>query len=358
MIINKKHDSILIYRLGSLGDTVIALPAFHAIKKACPNSRITLLTNSPLASKAAPVESVLGSDYFFQDVLNYPLRTRDPWILLKLLFAISRKKIDCAINLNAFRSDFSIFRDQAFFRMAGVKSFYGFKLSEKDKRPNPDPRSGEVEGEASRLARRVASISQVNLDDEQFWDLRLKTEEHREAESILAKVSNQDKLIALSIGTKVQSKDWGITNWVELSSRLSGRLRGWSPVFIGSSDESEQSEACLSLWGQRGLNLCGKSSPRVSAAILAKCKVFIGHDSGPMHLASCVGVPCVAIFSARNLPRQWFPRGNKNVILYNKTECAGCGLEVCISQQKKCLTTISVNQVEEAVLSQLQTIVL
>jgi heptosyltransferase-3 len=356
MNFNKKHDSILIYRLGSLGDTIIALPVFHAIKRAFPFARITLLTNTPVASKAAPVEAVLGAENFFQDVLNYPLRTRNPWILLKLLFAISRKKIDCVINLNGFRSDFATRRDQVFFRMAGIKSFYGFQLSEKDKHPQPDPSSGEVEWEATRLTRRVASFSQVDLDGNKFWDLRLTGAENREAEAHIAKVSNQDRLIAFSIGTKVQSKDWGIQNWIELSSRLSSRLRGWSAVFLGSQDEAEDSEFCSSLWGKVGLNLCGKTSPRVSAAVLAKCKLFIGHDSGPMHLAACVGTPCVAVFSARNLPRQWFPRGNKNVILYNKTECAGCGLEVCTIEKKKCLISISVKQVEDAVFSQLQTL--
>lgn len=354
MAFKKIPQRILIYRLGSLGDTIIALPAFHAIKNAFPHARITLLTNTPVAFKAAPVEAVLGSDYFFQDVLNYPLRTRSPWVLLKLLFTIFCKKIDCVINLNAFRSDLSTWRDEKFFRMAGIKSFYGFQLSEKDKHPQPDPCAGEVEWEASRLARRVASFSQLDLDGDKFWDLRLKTEEQQEADALLAKFLNQGSLIAFSVGTKVPANDWGIQNWIELSSRLSSRLRGWSAVFLGSQEEAEDSEFCSGLWGKLGLNLCGKSSPRVSAAVLSKCKLFIGHDSGPMHLAACVGTPCVAIFSARNLPRQWFPRGNKNVILYNKMECAGCGLEVCTIEKKKCLISISVKQVEDAVLFKLK----
>ena len=354
MAFKKTPSRILIYRLGSLGDTIIALPAFHAIKKAFPTSHITLLTNSPVTSKAAPVEAILGLDYFFQDVLYYPVGTRRPSILLKLLFSIYQKNIDCIINLNAFRSEFATLRDQAFFRITGIKSFYGFQLSTQDKYPQPDPASGEVEWEASRIARRVASFSQVDLENEKFWDLRLKEEENRQAKALLEEVSNQDRLIAFSIGTKVQSKDWGIKNWVELSNRLSRRLRGWSVVFLGSQEEAEDSEFCSSLWGKVGLNLCGKTSPRVSAAILSKCKLFIGHDSGPMHLAACVGTPCVAIFSARNLPRQWFPRGNKNIIIYNRTNCAGCGLEVCTIEKKKCLISISVEQVEHAVLSQLQ----
>jgi ADP-heptose:LPS heptosyltransferase len=356
MILNKKYDSILVYRLGSLGDTIIALPAFHAIKKAFPNFRITLLTNKPVASMAAPAEAIFAGSGLVDEVLDYPIGTRNPFVFGCLLWRLRARRFGAVFNLTEYRSDAATRRDFFFFCIAGAKRFYGFNLEARDKKPAPDFSTGEVEWEASRLVRRVASFSQVDLDDDKFWDLRLTNEEQREAELLLAKVSNHDQLIAFSIGTKVQSKDWGIANWRDLSHRLAADLMGWSVVFLGSAEEAEQSEACSSSWGQMGLNLCGKSSPRVSAAILSKCKLFIGHDSGPMHLAACVGTPCVAIFSARNLPRHWFPRGNKNVIIYKRTECAGCGLEVCTIEQKKCLTSISVKHVQDAVFSQLQTL--
>jgi hypothetical protein len=48
--------SVLVYRLGSLGDTIVALPAFHAVRRAFPQTRITLLTSKPVSSKAAAAE--------------------------------------------------------------------------------------------------------------------------------------------------------------------------------------------------------------------------------------------------------------------------------------------------------------
>jgi heptosyltransferase-3 len=348
------EERILVYRLGSLGDSIMVLPILHVVRRSFPDARITLLTNKPVASMAAPAEAIFAGSGLVDEVLDYPIGTRNPFVLGCLLWRLRARRFGAVFNLTEYRSDAATRRDLFFFSIAGAKRFYGFNLEARDKTPAPDFSTGEVEWEASRLARRVASFSQVDLDDDKFWDLRLTDEEQREAELLLAKVSNHDQIIAFSIGTKVQSKDWGIANWRDLSHRLAADLMGWSAVFLGSADEAEQASDCSSSWGQMGLNLCGISSPRVSAAVLAKCQLFIGHDSGPMHLASCMGVPCVAIFSARNLPRQWFPRGNKNVIVYNKTECAGCGLEVCIVNQKKCLSAISVNQVENAVLSQLE----
>ena len=57
----------------------------------------------------------------------------------------------------------------------------------------------------------------------------------------------------------------------------------------------------------------------------------------------------VAIFAARNIPRQWFPFGKQHRVVYHRVECWGCGLETCIEQQKKCLMSITVDEVMEAV---------
>ena len=73
-----------------------------------------------------------------------------------------------------------------------------------------------------------------------------------------------------------------------------------------------------------------------------------------MHLAAAMGTPCVAVFSARNKPRTWFPYGNNHHVIYHKTECYGCGLEVCKLEAKKCITSITVEEVEEAVQTSLQ----
>ena len=54
---------------------------------------------------------------------------------------------------------------------------------------------------------------------------------------------------------------------------------------------------------------------------------------------------CVAIFAARNKPRVWFPYGRQHRVLYHQTDCWGCGLETCIVERKKCLTSITVEEV-------------
>jgi len=345
------EESILVYRLGSLGDTIMALPAFHAVRRAFPKARITLLTNKPVSLKAAAAEEVLGKGYFFDHVLDYPVGTRNPLVLAGLICRLRRLRVRTAVNLTAFRSDAITARDRHFFRLAGLRRFVGFDLQPKDKKATPDPSTGAVEWEAERIARRVAALEAVDLEDVANWDLRLTPGEVAAGEALLQPLPGDRPVMAFSTGTKVQAKHWGSENWAELSRRLAGHLPQWGAVFLGSSSESDEAARCAAAWGGRVVNLCGNSTPRESAAVLKRCALFLGHDSGPMHLAACMGVPCVAVFSARNLPRQWFPRGgNQNRILQRRPDCAGCGLEVCVEHGKRCLADISVEEVLGAAL--------
>jgi len=50
------------------------------------------------------------------------------------------------------------------------------------------------------------------------------------------------------------------------------------------------------------VNLCGRLSPRETAAVIERARVFLGPDSGPMHLAASVRVPSVIAFSAAAFP--------------------------------------------------------
>ena len=97
------------------------------------------------------------------------------------------------------------------------------------------------------------------------------------------------------------------------------------------------------------VNLAGKLTPRESAAVFARAAVFLGPDSGPKHLAASMGAPCVCVFGARDLPGVWFPPGNRNQIVYHQPECFGCGLETCIAMQKKCIRSVTVDELEQAV---------
>ena len=123
---------------------------------------------------------------------------------------------------------------------------------------------------------------------------------------------------------------------------------------IGGSSERRLCDELCTAWGPRSHNLAGRLSVFGSASILSQCATYIGNDSGPTHLAAMVGIPCVAIFSARNAPGQWEPLGQHHIVLEDRPECAGCMLDDCVAEANKCLTGIQTGRVVREAVSLLE----
>ena len=342
-------ERVLIYRLGSLGDTLIALPALHLVARAFPHAQRRLLTNFPVNVKAPPAAAILQHTGLIHQYIPYAVGTRSPAELLSLWWQIARWRPQALVYLGAPRGIPSARRDAAFFRLCGISRLIGIPLTEDMQHSRWQQHHQALEPEAERLTRNIAELGAPNLDSPASWDLALTGAEHATAAQALNFTANLP-VIAVSVGTKVQSKDWGRDNWQSLLTHLATRYPGHALALSGAPEESEASEFAASGWRDTPLagpvvNLCGLLTPRESAAAFARARLFIGHDSGPMHLAAAVQTPCVAIFAARNKPRVWFPHGSQHRILYHQVDCWGCGLETCIEQKKKCLTSITVAEV-------------
>ena len=67
-----------------------------------------------------------------------------------------------------------------------------------------------------------------------------------------------------------------------------------------------------------------------------------------------VGIPCVAILSARNAPGHWGPLGHHHIVLEERPECAGCMLDDCVHEAKKCLTRIHIGRVVREAVSMIE----
>jgi ADP-heptose:LPS heptosyltransferase len=296
--------NILIYRLGSLGDTVIALPCFHLIRQTYPQGKIIVLTNQPVSGKAAPAMAILENSGLCDDAISYPVGTRSAGELAKVRATIRQIQPQVLINLAAGRGLIKSLRDQIFFRSCGIKNIVGtpFRRRELSVQQMSD---GTFEPESQRLASRLASLGNIDLADRSLWEFRLTVAERNQASELLP--AQRGNFIAVSVGTKLPVKDWGEDNWENLLARLTKEMPDSTLILLGAADESERSERLSRVWKSKKINLCGKTSPRVSAAILEHCRLFIGHDSGPMHLAGAVGVPTLGLFSWLNPPGQWFP---------------------------------------------------
>lgn len=351
---------VLIYRLGSLGDTVVALPGFHLVARAFPDAERRLLTNFPVAGKAPPAAAVLDGTGTVHGYFRYSAGTRSLRELVGLWWRLVRWRPQVLVYLGPARGAESARRDERFFRMCGISRLIGVPLTEdmQRNRLSFDPDLGyEVEEyEAERLARNLSEIGDAKVGDPESWSLRLTAAERARAAEVLEPAAGRP-LIAMCLGTKVQANDWGETNWRALLDQMTAQYPEYALAVTGAPDDVAASERVTAGWRQRAdrgicgpvIDLCGKLSPRESAAVFERARVYVGHDSGPMHLAAAVGTRCVAIFSGRGKPKRWFPYGEGHRVLYHRVSCWGCGLETCVVEKKRCILSIGVDEVAREV---------
>lgn len=164
------------------------------------------------------------------------------------------------------------------------------------------------------MARCLTELGPIDLKDPAAWDLRLAPSEHATAREALAPLGGRS-FVAVNTGGKVVEKDWGIDNWAALFARLAELP--FPVVFVGGTEDSERARQLAAMRRAPVLDLCGRLTPRETAAVLGQARLFIGHDSGPLHLAWTAGTPCVSLFGSINQPDKWHPIGEAHTTFHD-----------------------------------------
>lgn len=328
---------VVIFRLGSLGDTIVALPCLHKIADTFAANQRLILTNIPVSAKAAPLLSILGEDgQIVHGAIEYPVGTRSP----KGLFALARKLrslgFDTLVYLMPQRSRLSAWCDYFFFRLCGFKHILAFPDSD-DLRTTRIGADGIEKPEAERLTRCCAAdFGPVDLSDPKSRDLNLTDRELAAGQACTAPLQGT-QVIAVNMGGKAAEKDWGIENWLSLMERLGRRFADFGLLVIDGPPDAPQGDVLARAWPGPSVNARGKLSPREGAAALTGAACFIGHDSGPLHLAAASQVPSGGLFGNYNRPKKWHPIDPHVRVIH---KMAG-------------IKAIQVDDVEDAVLAQL-----
>jgi ADP-heptose:LPS heptosyltransferase len=128
-------------------------------------------------------------------------------------------------------------------------------------------------------------------------------------------------------------KQWSVDKFKELAVRLENEL-GNKVIIIGGKEEADKSQKYFSDF----IDLTGKTTLVELAALLKKCKLLISGDSGPVHLASCVGTPVVAIFrndTPGKGPVRWGPVSAGSSVV-EKTSLQDITVEEVFDKVKTC----------------------
>lgn len=349
----ERRLSILVFRIGQLGDMIVSVPSMWAVRRHWPQASLTLLCDVHPDRKY-----VLGSDIFrdagLYDAIEEYEATSEGQISwraiigrLRLLKKIRSRNYDALIYLApSIRRPEQVRRDILFFRAAGIRRIYGARHFP----PVPVKRPGEPfafgESEADLLLARLAADG-IPVPERGMGslDLRLGDAEAAEVEDWKSTLGpDGDRLwIGVGPGSKMPSKRWPLERYAGVVEALIARKDVW-PVVFGGLEDRASGDRLLAAWG-RGYNAAGALSVRGSAKAIGNCILYLGNDTGTMHLAASAGTPCVALFSAREWPGAWYPYGVPRRIFRTAIECEGCYLVKCEEMRNACLTRISVEQV-------------
>jgi ADP-heptose:LPS heptosyltransferase len=177
-------------------------------------------------------------------------------------------------------------------------------------------------------------------------------------------------VVAIHPGSGSPAKNWPAERFAALARRLR-QERGLRILLVsGPADDAAvagvrrclaepdgavpQGPPASSGQEQNPILLHNPPSPLL-AAILSRCRLYVGNDSGVSHLAAALGVPVVVIFGPTD-PEVWAPRGPVVHILHTPTACAPCAppqRQTC--QERACLERVSLQMVLDAIAMALAT---
>ena len=157
------------------------------------------------------------------------------------------------------------------------------------------------------------------------------------------------KIICLNPGASNRIKCWSTGCFAALADRLMDEL-GAAVLIIGGGNERDLAESISAGMRNSALDMVGKLTLTQLGAVLKKCEVLVSGDTGPMHLATAVKTPVVALFGAINPDRTGPVGQGHRVIRHDEVKCVPCNAKTCVNPAYlECMEKITVDEVFSAV---------
>lgn len=322
--------NILIIKLRYIGDVLLATPTVQALKAAYPAARLTVVVNRG-------TEAILAANPDVDETLSLDKRSlAAQW---RVLSDLRRRRFDTVIDLtDADRSAFLTWISRAPVRI-------GFN-DEQRWRGRCYTVVVKAHSPGHRIERDLASLAPLGiLAGDSAPRLWLTAEDEQGADELLDRlgVRGQPTIMVLQPGARYWFKAWPFERFAELADRLAAEYR--CQVLIGGSEqEGDLAQRICRTAKSHPISMAGLSDVRTFAAVLKRSALFVGNDSGAMHIASAVGTPVVALFGPSN-PAEWGPRGEAAEVIYKGVDCRTCFHPTCKRGEQNCMQLITIDEV-------------
>lgn len=327
MGINKEEiKKILIIGVNWIGDTIITIPVVKTISENFPDAFTGLWVKENIAElwKNSPYINKIYSD--------------------KDIREIRKESFELGIILpQSFSSALKMYRANVKYRIGYPTELRGILLTHKVPLPEKFRKKNLLEEYLDILRFLGLKISGTSSDFFVPAEIKLKAEQFLRQNNI----SEEEMIIGVCPGaTYGPAKRWFKERYAEVIKHLIKKYNA-KVIIFGSFKETDILKYLLKEVHLNGIILPDRNLTVLeSAGLINFCRLFITNDTGPMHIASSLKIPVIAIFGSTN-PTWTAPLGNSCVVLYKKIACSPCYKRDCSKGDKKyeCFELISVNEV-------------
>jgi heptosyltransferase II len=328
---------LLIARTDRLGDVVLSTPVIRHLRRLYPGAYIAFMLSPEN-------RDVVANNPHLDEVIVYDKRGRHKGFFSSVKFALSlrKRRFDTAIALHPTN------RTHIAFFLAGIPERIGYdrKMAYLLTSTYPDDKhtgsKHEVDYNFEILEK--AGFSTEGADRRPY--MVPSPQDKALVDSVIKDLSIGKKIIALHAGASCSSKRWAPERFAEVADFLSEKYAS-DIVLVGGSETEKFSETVISAMTTKAIDMTGNFLLGELAEFLSRCLLFISNDSGPVHVASAVGTPCVVIFGRKDpglSPGRWGPMGESDRVLHKDVGCDRCLAHNCV-RGFACLKAASAREV-------------
>ncbi len=339
---------ILVRATNWIGDAILSLPALHAIRTRWPEAELSILARPSVAE-------IYRDQQVADHLLAYDSRSEHAgWRgRERLANGLRAARFDLAILFqNAFDAAWLVWRAGIPERIGYARDARSFLLT----RSIPVPRPGETPAHEQfyylELLRRAGWLDA--LPRQEWISLIVPDPARRHAAEFLLEAGVRPHALRIAIGAGASygsAKCWPPARFAEMANALSAKF-DCDVLLFGTPAEQPVSQAIIAGMNRSPINLTGKTTVGDLPALLSQCHLFIGNDSGAMHVAAAVGVPVVAVFGSTD-PNGTAPVTPHCTIVQQRPHCSPCFLRRCPIDHR-CMTRIASTDVADAARSWLE----
>lgn len=297
----KVYKKILFIRIGAIGDVVHTLNAPRAVKALYPDMEIHYLTslpedflsNIPYIDKIWEFSGFKKTSIFSKELKDYAKFLKE-------------ERFDAVINFQP-----SI-KTRVLARLAGIKNVYNYR--KRNKRHAVKDYWLTARRAFPELS--LADDLQLSFDDENTSKMQTKLEGLKRPFVVF----NSGHVFA-----KRQGRTYPIDKWVELGNRIQEKYDG-TIIVTGVKEDAEILKPLEVIKGS--VSFVDKLSLVENSALIGCTDLIISGDSGPLHIASALGVKVIGLFGAMPISRTG-PWGNNCITITSSKKCVPCGRRKC-----------------------------